>query len=144
MAQTKKPRKKYNPNKTAFNESPLIKIDKSQAEQLKLRVYISLDKFRDKTAHEGDFYALRFRIKCGLGLAMHFNESLDHYFNSALALLDKVKERFVKNQQWMMGHPEIDQLKIALDIADQIQDKSTRKEQLPIFEAVYKELTTSH
>ncbi|MCK9234694.1 MAG: hypothetical protein M0R77_00100 [Gammaproteobacteria bacterium] len=134
MAKSKKPRKKHNPNKTTFNRPPLFRYSKEEGEMLKERIYFHLSRFEDRVANAGDYIAIRFRIEVGINLADHFeNNEFKLLFHAALDTLTKVLTRRETSGKWAMGDNEIAELKYAISIVDEIQDKTTRVEQLPAF-----------
>ena len=50
-----------------------------------------------------------------------------------LDILGKCHEHFVRENSWFLEPEEIDSIRQCLNIVDDLQDKTTRKEQLPVF-----------
>ncbi len=135
MANNKKPRKKHNPNKTAFNRPPCFRYSHEEGEELKRRVHMHLDAFAYGKAVAGDYLALRFRINVGLKLSEHFTEAftLCAVLKEGSDILDKVRVRREKLGRWMMDEAEIITLRTCLFQVEEVQDKTTRVEQMPAF-----------
>lgn len=137
MANNKKPRKAYNPHKTQYKRPPCFRYTKEEGEELKTRVHMHLDCFAHQKATAGDYLALRFRIEVGLKLLTHFQ------YQDAVAswkvlkegsdILDKVRERRDNLGRWAMGDPEVTHLRTCLFHVEEVQDKTTRVEQMPAF-----------
>ena len=140
MAKNKKPRKAYNPNKTLYKRPPCFRYTKEEGEELKTRAHMHLDAFAHQKATAGDYLAVRFRVEVGLKLLTHF-----HYEDAVASwmvlkegsdILDKVRARRTTLGRWAMGDPEVTHLRTCLFHVEEVQDKTTRVEQMPAFVSV--------
>lgn len=144
MAKSKKPRKKYNPNKVSTETPVLIRYSKAEGEALKIRIFFHLNRLLNEEADSGDWIALRFRIRIGTLLTQYFNESsIVSSLNHALDTMDAIKVRSMEINSWNITKEEDQILRNALVTIDEMLDQTTRKEQLPAFIKADKEVNHS-
>lgn len=144
MAANKKPRKKYSPNKTVCNTPLVFRYSKEAGDGLKIRIYFHLHRFINNEADAGDYLALRFRLRVGLKLTKYFiEEDLKLLMEDALAVLEDIKLERIASGKWVITKPQEHTIRYALSFVDDMMDKSTRKEQLPIFLETEKEVDHS-
>lgn len=141
MAKSTKPRKKYNPNKTTVNTPLTIRYSKQEGDSLKYRIYFHLHRLTTDDCDNGDWLALQFRLKIGVGLAKNFIEdNIAPTINEGLIILEEIKENRIANNTWRITNEQENKLRYLLSIIDDMQDNTTRKEQLPIFIQAQKEI----
>ena len=102
---------------------------------MKARIYAHLKNFKLDTATQEDWEAVLFRLKIGIGLGKKFEEDqvISTEMSAGLDILGKCHATFGKEGTWTMGKEDIDTLWTCLNIVDDLQDNTTRKEQLPVF-----------
>lgn len=131
--------------KTVLSKTPiLIRHTEEESRRMKALPYLSLASFRgeiltvEKQPHGYDWRTLYFRALSCLELATkHFNEeSAVTVANDALLILISVKDRRLENGLWRMSPYEIDALHTCLLLVDQMQDLTTRKEQLIVWSKI--------
>lgn len=106
----------------------------------------SLARIVESTAGQTEWSDVFFRIHTGLELAkLHIAQDVTSEFSAALTAMEAIElrassEALVGTEldaaQWSAGVDEVAALEIALDMTDQIQDATTRKEQLKVYLAV--------
>lgn len=134
MAKSKTPRKKYNPNKVQCATPIVFRYSKDKGDNLKFRVYFHLHRFVNSDADAGDYLAIKFRLQVGLKLTKYFIENeLKLIMEDALAVLEDIKLERVVTDKWVVIEAQEHTIRYALSIVDDMMDKTTRKEQLPIF-----------
>ena len=144
MAKSKKPRKSYNPNKILTNSPVMIRYTKEEGDIMKFRIYFHLGRIITDEASTGDYLALKFRINVGKELSKLFEgNEVKTIMDDGINLIEQVKDRRLETGSWKIDLTLQDKLRYVLSIIDDIQDKTTRKEQLPIFIAVEKQLDHS-
>lgn len=145
MATSKKPRKKRNHNKTLTVTPLTVRYSKNEGNILKFRIYFHLHRIASSDANAGDWLAIKFRLEVGILLSDFFleKEKIDSLIHDALTLLDKIKERRESNGTWQITTEAEFQLRFVLSIVDDIQDNTTRKEQLPAFISAQKKIDHS-
>ena len=141
MAKSKKPRKKYNPNKNLCQTPVTLRYSKEEGDRMKYRVYFHLGRLNTDDCGAGDYLALNFRFKVGLGLIHLFDqpEAKDVILNG-IKVLESVKENRIKTGSWRINKEIDDKLRMTCSLIDDVQDMTTRKEQLPVFIKAEKEL----
>lgn len=134
MSQSKKPRRKYNPNKYLTETPTLFRYSKAEGDAMKFRIYYHLGRMIEEDCDAGDYLAIKFRFKIGLGLVGLFNQpEATELLENGLAELERVKEQRVQTGIWKTTIETQNKLREALSLIDDIQDNTTRKEQLPVF-----------
>lgn len=130
MPATKKPRKKYRPGvRVAL---PMVFRHSGESDtMLKMIPHTELDKLRDGTADEYTPNTLAFRLNFGYVLS---NEVFDNpearaVMERGLAAIRAVKERHARLGRWGCSGEEFRALGEALNITDEMQSVSTRREQ---------------
>jgi len=144
MANSKKPRKRYNPNKLQTYTPSTIRYSKDEGDTMKFRIYYHIQRIGSEEADAGDFLALQFRFRIGLGLVGLFNElEAKEEIEEGLRILDTVKLARESTGSWQVGVKTQDQLRQVCALIDEIQDLTTRREQLPVFIQAQKSLDQS-
>jgi hypothetical protein len=139
MPGTKKPRKAYKPRTPAgFMRLPsTIRYSQSNETQLQLVPHAELEKFRRGLADEYSWNTLAFRLNWGFVMADDFMEAEARaVMEQGLAAIRSVKARHERLGQWGMAGEEFTQVGDALNLTDQMQQRTTRKEQHAAIEKV--------
>ena len=133
MPANKKPRKKYRPK---FPPGQIVlpkNIRYSQANELMLKLipHQELERLRDGTADEGTWHTLTMRLDWGLFMAIdHFkDEGAKQAIHEALEAVLAIKERKAKMAKWGATGPEFHAIGLALNLTDEMQSRTTRREQ---------------
>ena len=133
MATNKKPRKKYKPK---FPQGKIVLpslIRYSAADDFKLKIvpHQELERFREGTADESAWHTLTMRLDWGLFMAIdHFkDEGAKHAIHEALEAVLSIKERKSKMAKWGSTGQEFHAIGLALNLIDEMQDNTTRREQ---------------
>lgn len=145
MAGNKKSKRKSGGVKRSVqSQSPvLFRFNKNQELKLKLEPHQCLQAFADGVPTTDNWNTLTFRINTGLALAeTFFNEEAKDMLTRSVAILIGLQQRFSQEGRWSATEEEIHTLGAALTLTDQIQDQTTRKEQLTVYLKVEKQLTT--
>lgn len=144
MAKSKKPRKKYNPNKNLCQTPVTVRYSKEEGDRMKYRIYFHLGRLITDDCGAGDYLALEFRIRVGRELAKLFdgNDAIE-MMDKGLSLLQTMKENRIITGKWKINDVLQNELRSVLSLVDDIQDQTTRKEQLPIFIAAEKQIEHS-
>lgn len=138
MAGNRKPRKKYVPkyaNRTPIN----FKVSAGDDLDLKLIPHSELEKLRTGEADAYTINTLAFRINFGYVMAGEVYDGHDARVVTLAGLdaLRCVKARFDRTGKYGASGEEFKRLGDALNITDDMQDGSTRREQLASMKAVF-------
>jgi hypothetical protein len=139
MPGNKKPRKAYKPKTPAgFMRLPsTIRYSQANETQLQLVPHAELEKFRRGLADEYAWNTLAFRLNWGYVMADDFMEAEARaVMEQGLAAIRSVKARHERLGQWGMAGEEFTQVGDALNLTDQMQQRTTRKEQHAAIEKV--------
>jgi hypothetical protein len=139
MPGNKKPRKAYKPKTPAgFMRLPsTIRYSQANETQLQLVPHAELEKFRRGLADEYSWNTLAFRLNWGYVMADDFMEAEARaVMEQGLAAIRSVKARHERLGQWGMAGEEFTQVGDALNLTDQMQQRTTRKEQHAAIEKV--------
>ena len=131
--------------KTLLSKTPiLIRHTPAEAHRMKALPYLSLAAFRgdeivgDQKPQGYDWRTLYFRALTCLEIATkHFNEEVAvTVAKDTIAILDSVKDRRTETGIWRMSPYELDAVHTCLLLVDNMQDNTTRKEQLIVWNIV--------
>lgn len=139
MARNKKPRKAYKP-KLAAPLPMTWKIAPSLSANLKRVPRQELEKMLNGKADASSWHTLTQRVDWGLFLAVdHFNEpEARDAMNAALRALVSIKDRHARLAKWGCSGEEYRDIEYALQTCDDMQDMTTRKEQVESLTAMYR------
>jgi hypothetical protein len=127
MAANKKPRKAYKP-KPAVLPMP-IRFNAADERELQLIPHIEFAKLKAMTADEPTWHTLVYRLNAGLLLAdKHFDADARAVCGFALDSMVSIKERFAKVGKWGANGDELRAIGDALNLVDEMQKASTRRE----------------
>lgn len=133
MPANKKPRKKYRPK---FSPGQIVlpkNIRYSQSNELMLQLipHQELERLRDGTADEGTWHTLTMRLDWGLFMAIdHFEDDVAKTaIREGLEALLSIKDRNAKLSKWGASGSEFKAIGLALNLTDEMQSKTTRREQ---------------
>jgi hypothetical protein len=141
MPGNKRPKKKFKNTvcKLKTNSPINIRYDKAGDLRLKLPPQISLEQFKNNEGTLAAWTTLYFRIHVGLKLADKFsNESIPIVFNEAIEILNINKNNYAVNKVWNFTGKDIDAIRSVLTTIDELQDNTTRRDQLEAYNSVYK------
>lgn len=131
MAKNKKPRKVYRP-KFEQGAMPVTFRHNTEADTLlKLIPQDELDKLRNGTADEYTVNTLAFRLNIGYVMAGEKFEGgeVRAMLEAALDALRGVKERFKRAGTYGCSQTEFQAIGDGLNLTDEMQEKTTRREQ---------------
>ena len=133
MPVSKKPRKRYRPmTGDGFIKIPaVIRYRQQEETALQLVPHSELDKFRRGLADETTYHTLAFRLNWGYVMAGEFFDALaQEAMARGLDAIRSVRERHERLGKWGTTGPEFEAMGYALNLTDEMQQKTTRKEQL--------------
>lgn len=134
MPCSKKPRKKYNPNKNQSDVPINIRYSKAEGDSLKYRIYYHLYRLTTQDCDAGDYLAIEFRLRIGCGLVELFDKGEPNkVIDEGFMLLKQIKQRRLEKGSWTITPNQEDRLRLVLSVIDDLQDATTRAEQLPVF-----------
>lgn len=143
MPGNKRPKKKFKNTvcKLKTNSPINIRYDKAGDLRLKLPPQVSLEQFKNNEGTMAAWTTLYFRIHVGIKLADKFDtNSIMNHFNEAIDLLNNIKKNYVESNTWVFTGDDIDTLRAVLTVIDEMQDNTTRRDQLEAYNAVYKDV----
>ncbi len=113
-----------------------IAIPKHLMDSIKRIPRLSLESFKESRGSSTDWYNLTFRIKIALDLAKRYytdeaSEALVDVFEDCLNLY----RNFKSTSKWSITEEQYDSILMGLDAMDQIQDETTRRDQLEVFKS---------
>jgi hypothetical protein len=133
MPANKKPRKKYRPK---FPPGQIVlpktmRYSSANELMLKLVPHQELERLRDGTADEGTWHTLTVRLDWGLFMAIdHFEDDVAKAtIKEALEALLAIKDRNAKLAKWGATGQEFHAIGMALNVTDEMQARTTRREQ---------------
>lgn len=132
MPKSAKPRKKYRPKVPPdFIQIPSVfRYAPKHETNLQLVPHAELEKFRRGLADEYSYNTLAFRLNWGYVMADDFAEpEARAVMESALAAVRSVKERHERLGKWGMAGDEFARVGDGLNLTDEMQKATTRKEQ---------------
>jgi hypothetical protein len=135
---SKNKRKSAGVRKTLLTNTPVtIRHSEKHARILKLQPYICLETFVTRNSKVYDWNTVCTRLNVG------FNLSVNHDLEEAIPVLKdgletvlKINERFRRTGTWRADDREIAVMRQGLTLTDDIQDITTRREQLEAFKEV--------
>lgn len=140
VGSTKKPRKKYKPKPVEV--LPVTYRHQASADvYLQLIPHSELEKLRTATADEGTFHTLAYRLNWGYVLAGEcFPEQPEvrAQMEKALAAISSVKNRFERTGKYGCTGEEFFTLGNSLNLTDEMQEATTRRQQRDAAELVFK------
>jgi hypothetical protein len=101
---------------------------------------MELAKLRDGTADEGTWHTLVCRLDWGCFMSIdHFeNIEANDAIHAALNSMRSIKDRFDRLGKWGMSGEEFVSIGAALNLVDDMQSQTTRREQEASFDAMMK------
>jgi hypothetical protein len=133
MPANKKPRKKYRPK---FPPGQIVlpktmRYSSANELMLKLVPHQELERLRDGTADEGTWHTLTMRLDWGLFMAIdHFEDDVAKTaIREGLEALLSIKDRNAKLAKWGASGSEFKAIGLALNLTDEMQSRTTRREQ---------------
>ena len=139
MPTNKKPRKKYRPKEIpllpkVFRQTP--EVDR----MLKMIPQQELQSLRDNTADKGTWNTLTCRLDWGLFMAIDHFDNIDanDAIIDALDSMRSIKARYERIGKWGMTGEEFLNIGAALNLVDDMQTQTTRREQEDSFDAMMK------
>lgn len=126
--------------KTVKSKTPILfRYTESQATFLKNRPYLRLDQLYTGKGTEEAWADVYFRLNIGVQLAIkHFNSGdADKVLLDALNAHVEIRNRYFRmNKKWGIKEEEMNQIKEAFGLIDQIQDGTSRREQLVVYKYI--------
>ncbi len=118
--------------KTLLSKTPLtIRYTEDQEQALKLRPHLHLEEFTNNNGTDRGWWTLCFRLNTGKELAVLFkNSEALEAINTGLDALEQIRLRYDCNQLWRLTEAEFKLIGPCLDVINEMQEKSTRREQL--------------
>lgn len=139
MAGTKKPTKKYNPNKVkvglakaSIRLTPFDKLTSDEILGLKAPPNLSMKLLQAGQATATDWYNISLRIMAGLETSkVVYTEDTVKQFDEAVKTFNTLRERYVETGKWLLeSKEEADNLSSAIYAVDEMQDTVSRSIQL--------------
>ena len=141
MPGNKKPRKKFANTvcKLKTNSPVNIRYNKTGDLRLKLPPQISLQQFLTGKSNLAAWDTIYFRVQVGIYLSSHFEtDSLGVNLQATVDLLVRIKKHYEEKNIWLMDSLEHAAIKETLVVIDNMQDHTTRRQQLDAYNYVYK------
>lgn len=111
-----------------------IAVPKHLQDELKRVPRASFQAFLDNKQNLTDWYNITFRIKIGYELAVKiYTEEAVQGMKNALDACMNIKDRYLDIKVMSMTLLESDLIELGLDATDQMQDETTRRDQLGSF-----------
>lgn len=133
MAKNKKPAKKYRPKHPPGQIVLPKNIRYGQREETMLMLvpHNELEKLRDGTADEGTWHTITMRLDWGCFLSIdHFqNIEVNDHIRDALNAMLSIKDRNARTGKWGASGDEFFKIGEALNLIDEMQRNTTRREQ---------------
>jgi len=139
VATNKKPSKKYKPKPVLV--LPKVFRQTIDADNLlKMIPHQELARLRDGTADEGTWHTLVCRLDWGSFMSTdHFdNIDVNDSIQAALVSMRSIKARFYRLNKWGVNAEEFASIGDALNLVDDMQSQTTRREQDASFDAMMK------
>jgi len=139
VATNKKPRKKYRPKLVPLLPKVFRQTHEADT-MLKMIPHSELEKLRDGNADEGTWHTLVCRLDWGCFMSIdHFqNIEVNDAIQAALNSMRSIKARFERVGKWGMSGEEFLNIGAALNLVDDMQSQTTRREQEASFDAMMK------
>ena len=136
MPGNKKPRKKM--RRVWVGLPKVIRHTHEADTMLKMIPHMELAKLRDGTADEGTWHTLVCRLDWGCFMSIdHFeNIEANDAIQAALNGMRSIKDRFDRLGKWGMSGEEFVNIGAALNLVDEMQSQTTRREQEDSFNAM--------
>ena len=133
MATNKKPSKKYRPKYPAGQAvlPSVVRYSKDDEIMLQLVPHQELERLRNGTADEKTWHTICIRLDWGLFMAInHFDDDgAKEAIKKSLAALQSIKRRNKKTGKWGATGDEFNAIGFALNVIDEMQANTTRREQ---------------
>lgn len=132
MPASKKPRKQYRPKVPAgFTQLPAtFRYSTENETKLQLIPHAELEKFRRGLADESSWHTLACRLNWGYVMSEDFNEpEAMATMERGLEALRAVQDRHQRLGRWGTAGDEFAHIGDALNMTDEMQKRTTRKEQ---------------
>lgn len=139
MATNKKPNKKYKP-KPVLALPKVFRQTIDADNLLKMIPHQELARLRDGTADEGTWHTLVCRLDWGSFMSTdHFDDiDANDLIQEALVSMRSIKARFYRLNKWGVSALEFASIVDALNLIDDMQNQTTRREQDASFDAMMK------
>ncbi|WP_144106854.1 hypothetical protein [Paraburkholderia sp. BCC1886] len=107
--------------------------------KLKLIPHQHLQAIFDRRGTKAEFASVAFRVIVGACLAVYADdqETLDVVYKAAIDSLIAVGERYQRVETFGLNGDEMRQLKDALNLTDEVQELTTRRQQVDMYKAAY-------
>lgn len=129
MPKSKPPKRPYRPKP----KHALTSLYRQSAEVdtlLQLLPHSDLDKLRDGTADESTWQLLARRLNWGYVMASEYAPALVPILRCGLDAILSIKHRFERTGRWGCAQTEFEALGDSLNITDDLQRNTTRKEHI--------------
>lgn len=138
MPGNKKPRKKM--RRVWVGLPKVFRHTHAADTMLKMIPHQELARLRDGTADEGTWHTLTCRLDWGCFMSIdHFqNIEVNDAIQAALNSMRSIKARFERVGKWGMTGEEFVNIGAALNLVDDMQSQTTRREQEASFDAMMK------
>ena len=129
MAKNKKPAKKYKPRPAILPK--VFRFGRHEENMLMLVPHTELDKLRDGSADEGTWHTITMRLDWGCFMSIdHFqNIEVNDTIKAALDSMVSIKDRYKRTSKWGVSGDEFFKIGEALNLIDEMQKQTTRREQ---------------
>ncbi len=138
MPGNKKPRKKM--RRVWAGLPKTIRFGQREENLLMLVPHAELDKFRDGTADEGTWHTITMRLDWGAFMSIdHFdNIEANDQIRDALDAMLSIKDRHERTGKYGVSGDEFFKIGEALNLTDEMQKQTTRREQEESLKAMLK------
>lgn len=133
MAKNKKPAKKYRPKHPPGQVvlPKTIRFGLREENMLMMVPHQELERLRDGTADESTWHTITMRLDWGCFLSIdHFqNIEVNDSIKAALDSMVSIKDRYKRTNKWGVSGDEFFKIGEALNLIDEMQKQTTRREQ---------------
>ncbi|TMS58500.1 hypothetical protein MW7_007165 [Imbroritus primus] len=120
----------------------LFRFSRNAELSLQLIPHSELEKLRDGTANEESWHTLAFRINVGAMLAaMYFAQDAQDAMTAAVAAVASVGKRYTATGRLGMSGDEFRAIGAGLNLTDEMQTTTTKRQQYLATRAVYSKAT---
>lgn len=138
MAKAKKPKRKYNPNKTVKSNPFLLPLPLSREELIKLKMpaHQSMQSLKEGKGTKTDLWNIAFRIRCGFEISkLVYSSDTINEFAEVNSIADRLVLRAYQEgvEGWFPTPDEMQALSDGINVVDEINDTINRAVQLKAY-----------